>query len=196
MPFIPPPDPWHARLPASPVDAHDTYDTYAPHATPCRDWLKDQGSLTARIRERCERFAVQVVRQELLRPCHDERAVLRLSSHEWAWVREVLLLADDVPVVFAHSVLAQRHARGHWQMFAHMGNKPLGAALFADPRIARHPLHFRRLDARHPLFAQATAAAGIVHTPPTTLWARRSLFSRGRQALLVTEVFLPGLFRP
>ena len=184
MPFTPPSDPWHAWLPAS------------PSATPCRDWLTDRGSLTTRIRERCEHFAVQVVRQELLRPCHDERAVLRLSSHEWAWVREVMLLADGVPVVFAHSVLAQRHARGHWQMFARMGDKPLGAALFADPRIARHPLHFRRIDARHPLFAQATVAAGIVHTPPTTLWARRSLFSRSRQALLVTEVFLPGLFRP
>lgn len=183
MSFSPPSDPWHARLPTTPFEI------------PCRHWLTGEGSLTARIRERCDRFSVQIVRQKFLRPCQDERAVLNMSSHEWAWVREVLLLADGVPVVFAHSILAQRHARGHWQMFARMGERPLGAALFADPRIARQPLRYRRLDARHPLYRMASHASGIAAAPatPATLWARRSVFSKAGQSLLVTEVFLPGI---
>lgn len=159
-----------------------------------RQWLSDEGSLTARIRARCERFGVRVLRQELLRPHADERAMLGIALREWSWVREVLLLADGVPRVFAHSVLAQRHSRGPWQMFARLGERPLGAALFADPRISRAPLRYRRLDARHPLYRAALAAAGLDGVRVPYLWARRSVFTRAGQSLLVCEVFLPDVF--
>ena len=161
-----------------------------------RRWLCDEGSLTARIRARSDSFAVRVLRQELLRPCTDEHATLHIAMREWAGVREVLLGADGVPRVFAHSLLAQRHARGPWQMFARLGERPLGAALFADPRIAREPLRFRRLDARHPLYRAAVAAAGLDAAATPYLWARRSVFTRSGKSLLVCEVFLPDVFQP
>jgi len=176
-----PPDPWHTRL-------------LCPLAESQQHWLTDAGSLTARIRARSERFSVRVLRQQLLRPQDDERAVLGIAPREWAGVREVLLVADGVPVVFAHSVLAQRHARGPWQMFARMGERPLGAALFADPRIARQPLRYRRLDARHPLYRAAVRAAALDAQSTPYLWARRSVFTRAGQSLLVCEVFLPDIF--
>ncbi len=176
------PDPWQARPIWPSLEAT------------CRRWLTDEGSLTARIRARCERFSVKVLRQQLLRPYADERAVMGMTSREWAWVREVLLVADGVPVVFAHSVLAQRHARGPWQMFSRIGERSLGATLFADPRIARRPLRYRRLDERQPLYRAALRAAGIPASSAPTLWARRSRFERSGQALLVTEVFLPRIF--
>lgn len=161
-----------------------------------RRWLCDEGSLTARIRARSEQFGVRVLSQQLLRPFTDEHAALGIAAREWAWVREVLLVADGVPRVFAHSVLAQRHSRGPWQMFARLGERPLGAALFADPRIARQPLRFRRLDARHPLYRTAVAAAGLDGVRVPYLWARRSVFTRAGQSLLVCEVFLPDVFLP
>ena len=163
-------------------------------SAPQRRWLSDDGSLTARIRARCQRFTVRVLRQQLLRPCDDERAVLDIAPRESAWVREVLLVADGVPQIFAHSLLAQRHARGPWQMFSRMGERPLGAALFADPRIARQPLRYRRLDARHPLYRAAIRAADLDAQQVPFLWARRSVFTRAGQSLLVCEVFLPNIF--
>lgn len=159
-------------------------------------WLCDGGSLTARIRARCERFSVQVLRQRLQPPLVDERAPLGIAARENAWIREVLLVANGVPQVFAHSVLARAQARGPWRMFARMGNRPLGAALFADPRIAREPLRFRRLDARHPLHRAAVQAAGLEAAAVPYLWARRSVFRRNGRALLVCEVFLPDVFAP
>ncbi|SMB21200.1 putative chorismate--pyruvate lyase [Sterolibacterium denitrificans] len=159
-----------------------------------RGWLSDDGSLTARLRERSSSFAVQVLRQRILRPGADESAALQIAPREWAWGREVLLIADGVPRVFAHSLLARKHARGPWQLFARMGERPLGAALFADPRIARQPLRFRRLDARHPLYRAAIRAAGIEAGSAPYLWARRSVFTRGGKLLMVCEVFLPEAF--
>ncbi len=174
------PQGWLQRLPGAARDL--------PH----RDWLSDAGSLTARVAGHCRWFSVDLVRQALARPHRDEVRALGIPRRERAWVREVVLRADGRPVVFAHSVLPRENVRGAWRLFAGMGGRPLGAALFADPGIRRAPLEFRRLDGRHPLWQ---AAARIVGPLRGELWARRSLFYRRGKPLLVTEVFLPDIVK-
>lgn len=153
-------------------------------------WLADPGSLTARIVARCYRFQVRVLREARALPFADERTLVGLRLGRYAWVREVLLVADDVPVVFAHSALAPRDLTAAWHMARAIGTRPLGAALFADPGICRGPLQCARLTAAHPLHRHAAAAVGA---PLPTLWGRRSRFCRNDRPLLVTEVFLPGI---
>jgi chorismate--pyruvate lyase len=155
-----------------------------------RPWLTDPASLTARIRARCERFSVRVLGQRLARVHSDEAAVLGLAAGELAWLREVVLEADGVGVVYARSIMPRGNLRGDWTRFTGLGNRPLGAALFADPRIARQPLHVARLDRRDGRYHLALEAvpAGAHH-----LWARRSVFLLGGRPLLVCEVFLPGI---
>ncbi|MBV2236009.1 MAG: chorismate lyase [Sterolibacterium sp.] len=159
-----------------------------------RLWLSDEGSLTARLRTHSRCFEVRVLRQAVLPPLRDERAALGLGVREHARVREVVLMADGVPRVFAHSVLALGDARGPWCSLAGMGTRSLGALLFADRRIRRSPLAFRRLDARHPLYRAAIRAAGIRAESAPFLWARRSVFTRSGKSLMVCEVFLPEVF--
>jgi chorismate lyase len=157
-----------------------------------RPWLTDPSSLTARIRIRCKAFSVRVLAQRLAVPHRDEASLLGLRRGELAWVREVLLLADGVPVVFARSVLPRRNLRGAWQLFHGLGARPLGAALFADPRIGRAPLVCLRLDRRDARYHRVLAA--VAPEPlPAGLWARRSLFRLHGRALLVSEVFLPPI---
>ena len=155
-------------------------------------WLSDPGSLTARIVARCTRFRLRVLGEHRARPFTDERTLIGLPAGRHAWTREVLLLADDVPVVFAHSVLAPRDLNGAWHMAQAIGSRPLGAALFADPGICRGPLSSARLTSSHPLHRHASTALGL---SLPTLWARRSRFCRLDRPLLVTEVFLPGIER-
>lgn len=162
----------------------------APHAL--RPWLTDVSSLTARIAARCAELRVRVLRTGLARPMEDERQLVGLARRRHAWSREVLLVADGVPVVFAHTVLAPGHLRGPWRMAAGMGGRPLGAALFAQPRIVRGPLHCQRIGPRHPLHARAEKALG---RKLPDLWGRRSRFLYGGKPLLVTEVFLPEVQR-
>lgn len=157
-----------------------------------RPWLADESSLTARITARCGQFRVRVLHQGMALPNEDERRLIGLARGQRAWRREVLLLADGVPVVFAHTVLAPRDRRGAWRLATAIGGRPLGAALFADPLIVRSPLHIAPLDGSHPLHRRAEAALGC-RLP--VLWARRSRFLRAGRPLLVTEAFLPELRR-
>jgi chorismate--pyruvate lyase len=128
--------------------------------------------------------------QGLRRPLRDEAALVRVAGHRLAHVREVVLVADGTPVVFAHSVVAAGDLRGPWRALGHLGEQPLASALFADPRVTRGALEFRRIDARHPLHARA-AELGL--EVADALWARRSTFRRDGRPLLVTEVFLPAI---
>lgn len=173
----------------------ETWLTHPPRATvpaALRPWLTDPASLTARIRARSKEFAVQVRAQRLGRPNRDEARLLGLRRGELAWIREVLLIADGRPVVFARSVLPRAGLRGVWRLFQGMGARPLGAALFADPRIARQPLAcigLDRRDARYHRIAAGLAGQAL----PARVWARRSVFLLRGRALLVSEAFAPAI---
>lgn len=157
---------------------------------PYKDWLTARGSLTARLQAASRRFELRCLRQCLAPLSPDEAGRLGLRPGSLAWVREVLLLTDGEPAIFAHTVMARRPRHPFDLRFGALGERSLGSLLFADPRIARGPLEFRRLDHRHPLYRRAEAALG---TLPTCLWARRSRFGSRAKGVLVSELFLPAI---
>jgi len=155
-----------------------------------RPWLVERGSLTARLKRQYPDFSVQVLSQAWRKPNVDEQALLQASATTRAWVREVMLMGQGQPQVFAHSVIARKDLRGEWHGLRHIGRVPLGAALFANVRVNRGQLHYRKLSKRHPLYQ-----ALCHYFPPARqqpIWARRSLFCLRHFRLLVTEVFLPS----
>lgn len=155
-------------------------------------WLRDHGSLTRRIQQRCAQFAVKPVRSGLARIACDEAAVLGIALHRLAYSREVFLHADGRPVVFAHSACHEGDLRGAWRAMQGLGSRSLGSLLFAHPQVVRHPLHYAALRPHHPLYQSAVSAIG---SRPERLWARRSLFNLHGAPLLVTEVFLPEILK-
>lgn len=162
-----------------------------PATHPLRPWLTDPGSLTARIAARCGQLRVTVIAQELACPHRDEARLAGLRRGELAWLREVLLVADGVPVVYARSILSRKALRLGWRMLAGVGDRPLGSALFADPRVRRGALGAKRLDARDRRYHRAAVASGLALPP--ALWARRSCFLRKGRPLIVCEIFLPAV---
>lgn len=157
-----------------------------------RGWLRDPGSLTERICARCEVFSVRILRQHVCPVLNDEAAVLGLRPGRVAWVREVLLLADWVPVVYARSVLPFETLRAGSRLFAKVGSRPLGAALFANPRVKRGELVNARLDQRDARYRAAARAAHPTRLP-REVWGRRSTFCLRNRRLLVSEIFLPAI---
>lgn len=152
--------------------------------------MRDHGSLTRRIQQRCTRFAVVPVRHGLARIAHDESSVLQLPARQHAYSREVYLHADGQAVVFAHSTCAAEHLSGAWQAMSGLGSRSLGSLLFTHPLVRRQPLQYLALRPHHPLYQRA---ATVLSTAPTVLYARRSLFHLHGAPLLVTEVFLPDI---
>lgn len=166
-----------------------------PHSLPrsLRAWLTDQGSLTQRLKSRCASFRVDPLATGHARPNVDEYALLGLAPGHRAYVREVMLLCNDVPVVFAHSVLPLAGLRRGWNGITRLGSRSLGEALFSDPRIERQPLAYRNVRHDHPLYR---ATARHLALGSSSLWARRSVFCLNGHPLLVTEVFLPAIDTP
>lgn len=160
-------------------------------AGPYRRWLLDTGSLTSRLQDCCQAFAVERVNQYWASPGRDEASLLGMHGREKALLREVCLSCDGIPVVFAHSVLPRSSLRGKWRALGTLGSRPLGAALFANPRVARTPFGYRKLSPHHALYRRVVLL--MQGARPSILWARRSVFSLDGAAIMVTEVFLPGV---
>lgn len=152
------------------------------------DWLLDASSLTRRLQLACSgRVRVQVVAQHWGRPKEGERQALGMRRGERAMIREVRLLCGATPWVFARTVIPVRTLRGPRRRLAHLGSKPLGAALFADPRMQRGEVEITRLVPGDDLYDHAVAEGAAA------IWGRRSLFRLGGKPLLVSEFFLPAL---
>lgn len=158
-------------------------------------WLIDNGSLTARLQQRFSTFAVEPIAVKYAKLAQDEAALLCQPSDQIALIREVLLIGDNQPVVFAHSVLPRASLRGAWNGLGKLGNQPLGATLFANPKVKRTTLSYKKLTPNHALYQHATRH--LTQKPeigkPPYLWARRSIFSLSCANIMVTEVFLPQL---
>lgn len=160
------------------------------YPNPLHRWLTDRGSLTSRIKAHFPAFNLKRLGQSLQVPHPDECRHMGFRAGELAVVREVLLKSNDTPLVFAHSIAARRDVRGVWRGLSRLGSRPLAEMLFNDPTVARLPMEYHRIDARHPLFQRSLVVAPH-HAK--SLWARRSVFVKHGRPLLVTEVFLPGI---
>lgn len=154
-----------------------------------RDWLLDAGSLTDRLKRACRgRFNVRVLDEGWRRPRLDEARVLGMSPTARAWVREVQLLCDGEPWVFARTIVPVSTLTGRQRQLAYLGDRPLGAFLFADPGMRRGEVELACIGRKQAMFGHATRG---LKRRPATIWGRRSVFRVGGKPLLVTEVFLP-----
>jgi chorismate lyase len=150
------------------------------------DWLLDEGSLTGQlIAASAGRFAVRVLTQRWQRPLPSERRALVMGAGAQALVREVLLVCEGAPWVFARSVIPARTLDGELRHLRRFGQRSLGALLFADPGIERGPFELARVSPGCGLLPQGLDLN-------TLAWARRRRFVLRGRALLVQEVFLPA----
>lgn len=154
-------------------------------------WLFDRSSLTARLIRHgrtsgAGAFRVELLQQAVAAPTLDERLVLNLRSRRHAIVREVRLYCGNLPMVYARTVIPLSTITGRQRMYANLGNRPLGAMLFADKSMRRDQVAVSCLQAGDYLHERTGVETGRI-------WGRRSVFHVGGKPLLVSEYFLPAL---
>ena len=155
-------------------------------------WLRDTGSLTRRVIRSCGCgvFRVRLLHQGWGAPLNGERRMLRTRRGVAALVRDVLLLCNDVPWVFARTLMPVTTLKGPARHLMQLGERPLGAVLFSDPTVIRGSTQIARLRPGNTLF---DIACEQVEQTPELLWGRRTLFYVANKPLLVNELFLPQL---
>ncbi|WP_190600291.1 chorismate--pyruvate lyase family protein [Candidatus Vesicomyidisocius sp. SY067_SCS001] len=127
-------------------------------------WLDDYQSLTAKLKQKFNRFSVNILSQEESIPHADE--IKLLDWYSQFVVREVELLGNDQVIVFARSIIP---ITNNTQSLLKIGNHPLGEILFNDANIKRGQLQ-------------------VTYTHGT--WGRRSLLTIGSTQILVSEFFI------
>lgn len=154
-------------------------------------WLFDSSSLTRRVCEACAgRFRVDVLSQHWGRPMFNEARRLGLADRSIALIRQVHLLCDEQPWVFARTVIPRRTLSGPRRYLTQLGSRPLGAVLFADPSMRRDEVEVACIRPGQYAFDLATHK---LDRQPRCIWGRRSVFFLERESLLVSEIFLPAL---
>jgi chorismate--pyruvate lyase len=152
-------------------------------------WLLDPASLTQRLLQLCpQAFRVRLLSQQWERPRPDEAKVLGIRYDGQAIIRQVQLLCDDSPWIYARTVIPATSMRGKLRRLARLGTKPLGAMLFADPGMRRGVVELARITLGQQLHADALHRS---HECTDTIWGRRSVFRIAGKPLLVSEIFLP-----
>lgn len=151
-----------------------------------KNWLLDTGSLTERLQSHCREFQVIVLGQRQATLTLEEKQQLALSRpyyDEGDWqVREVILVGENKPWVFARSIIPQSLCQSD---FANLGNKPLGQLIFNDKRFNRSPFQVTHVSQPATLLAKLGLASA------NQLWGRRSVFCFQDMKMMVAEVFLP-----
>jgi len=154
------------------------------------NWLFDPTSLTSRLKSHCTKFRVEVIGQQI-ENCHAEEAKGSIRANEEVLIREVILYCDELPQVFARSLLPLKSLTGEQQQLANLGTQPLGQVLFNDPKLERQSIEVA-------CFNQQSTVGQFCHqlnlTYTHNLWGRRSLFILNNKPIMVSEVFLPQAF--
>ena len=169
-------------------------------SSPCvYGWLADNSSLTQRLIEHCSgAFEVRLREQRWKAPLLSESRLLGIRVGEYAMVREVELLCNGIPHVYARTLIPKNSLTGRASQLQGLGNKPLGALLFSDPTTRRSTVEYARLEAYHRLYQWAVSSVGEVGKEidkeiENELWGRRTLFCYAGKPLLVNEIFLPAI---
>lgn len=151
-------------------------------------WLFDASSLTARlIALYGNDFTVRVISQCWQELDAEEAAAMSLKNVRSALVRQVLLCAGDTPLVYARTVIPATTIHGAQRRYANMGNRPLGAMLFADRTMHREAVQVAKLPLNHEAHKYAQTDEAV--------WGRRSVFRVANKPILVSEYFLPALLK-
>jgi len=131
-------------------------------------WIRDDQSLTQKLKKKYQDFRVEVHKQEESSIYNHE--INLLGNEENFIVREVSLYGDNQPVVFARSVIPKNTKT---DSIMKIGNKPLGEILFTDPNILREQIEI---------------------TFHNDIWGRRSVFVMNNCRILVSEFFLEKIY--
>jgi chorismate--pyruvate lyase len=131
---------------------------------------------------------VRLLSQSWDRPFQDEARILGMKDGSRALIRQVQLLCGEQAWVYARTVMPVSSLRGRLQRLAHLGTRPLGGMLFADPGMQRGGVELARLCTGQTMHAAATFH---MTSPPAEIWGRRTVFRLAGKPLLVSEIFLP-----
>ena len=142
-------------------------------------WLTEEGSLTERLKEEFGNVKVDVMHEGYI------------SEKKSEYMREVIIQSDDLPMIYARTLLKKSDLEDAWKCLKSLGQQSLANILFKDSKIFRRSLSYRICKSNDALYLHLKSL-NLVHEE--VIWSRQSEWEREGKTLLLVEVFLSNLF--
>jgi len=157
-----------------------------------KHWLMRPGALTFALRQQGT-LELRVLSEQVRSLPREDSYSLGLTAGQAVWVREIAMRLDGVDCVVARSLTPLRASHGVWQGMRRLRTRPLADMLYHDVSIRRSDFEVARLTRHSALFQ--TVHHKLSTTKVLPLLARRSIFWRRGEPLLVAECFLPAFWQ-
>ena len=148
-------------------------------------WLLDVKSLSYRIRN-IAKLEIVPIDARTSKIFLNEKKIFGYKKSEYLYLREVLIYADNLPIMYARTILPSRCLRGFWHKIKKLNNKPLADIVFRKKHIARSRFQFKKSSINDD-FTKRIATFDLKNT--NILATRQSTFKNRNEKVLLTEVF-------
>jgi len=138
-------------------------------------WLTEEGSLTERLKKEFDDVKVEIVYE----------GVYLLDKT--FYTREVILKSNDIPRVFARTLVKEDDLLQAWSSLKNLGDQSLATILFDSAEIKKISVFYKELFLGNSLFDHVSS---ISPTHKKSLWARKSSWEKEGAHLDLIEIFL------
>lgn len=122
---------------------------------------------------------IKVLSQDWQYPQEEERGLLKMAARRYVFSREVVISHQHLALMYARAVMPATMLTGSERQLRYLGGRALGSLLFTYPDMQRSVFEFKTYH--------------LAEYSADPLWGRCSIFYFQEKALLLSEVFLPGL---
>ena len=136
-----------------------------------KSWLIEKGPITKRIKSE-ESFKLNLIKDEISAVDDSEKKFLEESSDKIK-VREVILMGNNIPRVYAKSLIPIRTIENGFSRLGELGTKPLGDILFEKEIFKKTDVVYAQFQDQDSIF-----------------WGRKTKYIVKNMPLSVMEVFL------
>lgn len=152
--------------------------------------LQEMGSFTRYLEKYCKgNLQLELIKQSWQKPLIHEARELKLRNGEYALIREIYFMCNNIPWVYARSIIPRKTLHGAQRRIVYLGSRSLGSYLFSMQNSYRDKMEIAKIPDNDRLYTLALKNHG---EKSGFLWGRRSLFYIKEKPLLVNEIFLPG----
>jgi chorismate--pyruvate lyase len=148
-------------------------------------WLLDVKSLSYRIRN-IAKLEIIPIETRVSNIFLNEKKVFGHRKSEHLYLREVLIYADKLPIMYARTILPSKYLRGFWHKIKKLNNKPLADIVFERRMIIRSDFKFKKPSINDD-FSKRIKMFSLKKIK--ILATRQSTFKNKNEKVLLTEVF-------
>jgi chorismate--pyruvate lyase len=138
-------------------------------------WLTEEGSLTERLKKEFDDVKVEIMYE----------GVYELDKT--FYTREVILKSNDIPRVFARTLVKEDDLLKAWSSLKNLGDQSLATILFNSVDIKKTSVFYKELFLDDSLFVYVSSISPI---HKKSLWARKSSWEKQGANLDLIEIFL------